>query len=182
MDTHHADDQFKKTLEYLQYELGTIRTGRAQPSLLEELKAEYYGTLTPLKQLGSLSVPEPMLVVLQVWDATAVPAIEKAIQQANLGLNPSTEGLIIRVRFPSLTEERRKEYVKMAHQKAEAARVAIRAIREDTIKAIRDQENAGTMSEDSAAQLKKDLQKKVDKTNDFVRDAVEQKEQEILRI
>ncbi len=182
MGTHHADEQFKKTLEHLHAELGAIRSGRAQPSLLEELKAEYYGTLTPLKQLGSLSVPEPMLVVLQVWDATAVPAIEKAIQQANMGFNPSTEGQLIRVRFPSLTEERRKEYVKLAHQKAEAARVAVRAIREEAIKEIRDQETTGTMSEDAAAQQKKELQKRVDETNDRIRDSVGSKEQEILRV
>lgn len=170
---------FQSTLDHYLHELQQIRTGRASPSILEDLKAEYYGTMTPVKELASISAPEPMMLVLQVWDAQAVQGIEKAIRGSTLGLNPAVEGQLIRVPFPSLTAERRDELAKVAKQKAEGAKISVRSIREEHLKDVRQREQDGTLSEDQAEIERKDLQKAVDAVNALIHAQLEQKQKEI---
>ncbi len=171
-----------KATDFFAHELGTVRTGRASPSLLEEVKAEYYGTMTPLNQLGSITAPESNLLVVQAWDASAIPAVEKAIRQSQLGLNPAVDGQVIRVPIPPLTEERRHELVKIIKQKAEAARVSIRSLREEAMKAIRDEEQEKTVSQDEAELKKKEIQRQINTANDKIQKLYEQKEKELFRI
>ena len=126
-----ADQKMAKSLEVLHHELGNIRTGRATPSLIERVQVDYYGAATPLQQLAQIHAPEPRLLVIQPYDRSSIAAIEKELQKSELGLNPSNDGQVIRIPFPPLTEDRRKELVKLVKHKAEEARVAIRNIRRD---------------------------------------------------
>lgn len=182
MNADRYQAEFQKPLEHFQHELAGLRTGRAAPSLLEDLRAEYYGTPTPLNQLATITAPEPMMLLVQVWDASAVPEIEKAIRASNLGLNPAVDGQVVRVPFPQPTEERRQELVKLAKQKAESARISIRSIREEAMKAIKGQETAGDLSEDGADNARKMLQKAVDTANDEVQSLFEKKQKEIMTL
>jgi ribosome recycling factor len=179
---HSYQQEFQKALDHFQRELAGLRTGRASPSLLEGLRAEYYGTQTPLNQLATITAPEPMLLQLQVWDASAIQEVEKAIRSSHLGLNPVVDSQLIRVPLPKLTEERRQELVKLAKQKAEAARISVRTIREEAMKVIKEQALEGTLSEDSAEQARKVLQKSVDRANTDIQSLLEKKEAEILTI
>lgn len=181
-DLQTYERQFQKTTEFLQHEFSSIRAGRANPALIEHCKAEYYGTPTPLNQLGTILASDPMTLQMQVWDASAVPAVEKAIRQSDLGLNPAVEGQLLRIPIPLPSEERRQELVKLAKQKAESARVSIRTTREEAMKHLRQQEEAKTLSEDQAALLKKELQKLVDAANQQVQRMLTAKEEDILRV
>lgn len=174
-DISHAFDHFRQ-------ELASIRTGRATPSLIEMMKVEYYGSQTALRELGSIQAPEPMMLVMQVWDAAAVGAIEKALRQSTLGINPAVEGQTIRIPFPSLTTERREELVKLVKQKAEEAKIRIRVIREDALKKIRQQEQGGALSEDQAETERKELQKQIDVAVQNIRENDERKQSEIMTI
>lgn len=178
----NAKQQMERAVDFFLRESSTLRTGRATPALIEDLRADYYGTMTPLKQLASINAPEPMLLVLQVWDAAAAQSVERALRSSELGLNPVVEGQTIRLPLPSLTEERRQELVKVLRQKAEAARVRIRSLRDDAMKRVRIAETEKMMSEDSAQAEKKEIQHVVDMVNERVAAFVEQKEQEILHI
>lgn len=171
-----------QAVDAFQRELSVLRTSRATPALVEDLRAEYYGTMTPLKQLASITAPEPMLLVVHVWDAASLQAVERAIRSSDLGLNPAVEGQVIRVPLPPLTEERRQELVKILWQKSEAARVRIRAAREEAMKRVRNAETGKTMSEDAAEGMRKEVQRSVDEANTQVATLTEQKEQEILRL
>src|SRR5215208_2087563 len=124
-----AEHRMKRAVEILQRDYANIRTGRASPALLEKVQVDYYGTLTPINNLATVSVPEPRLIVVQPWDRTTISPIEKAIQKSDLGLNPSSDGTVIRLVLPQLTEERRRELVKTVHKRAEDAKVAIRNCR-----------------------------------------------------
>ncbi len=174
--------KFAKVVEHLEAELAGIRSGRATPALVEHVKVEAYGTLTPLIELASITAPEPRLIVVSPWDKSIVKDAEKALQAANLGVNPSVDGVVIRLNFPSLTEERRKELVKMVQHKLEEARVSVRGVREDILKELKAQKADGSLSEDAFFASQKELQTLVDKQNDTIKQMGEQKEQEIMTI
>lgn len=177
--THDFLEHVTKAIDHLQRELQGIRTGRANPSIVEDLSVLAYGTPTPLQQLAAISAPEPRLIVVQPWDASLVKDIEKALSQSPLGINPVVDGKIIRLPFPAMTEERRHELQKVVNEKGEEGRVRVRGIREDVIKELRKNQKEGTMSEDSLeAELKK-LQADVTATLEHIETIVKQKTEEL---
>ncbi|MFZ6036058.1 MAG: ribosome recycling factor [Patescibacteria group bacterium] len=173
---------FDEAIVHLKDELANVRTGRANPELVEQIKADYYGTPTPLIQLGSISTPDSHSILIQPWDQNALKDIEKAIRASELGFNPVNEGHQIRIPIPALTEERRKELVKLMQEKLEATRVRIRGVREDMWRDIKEQKNSGSITEDDLYLLQKELQKETDNYNAMVKDIGEQKESEIMTI
>ena len=178
----NIEEQFQKVIEFFRKELAGLRTGRAAPALVEHIRVDYYGTLTPLQQLATVTAPEPRQILIEAWDASVVPNIEKAILQSDLGLNPAVDGQRVRIPLPQLTEERRQELVKLAKQKAEAARVSIRAIREERNKELRRAEKDGKQSEDDIAMEQKELQRLVEKQNTTIEEVLKKKEEDIVRI
>jgi len=177
-----AEERMGKAIEALRRELSTIRTGRANPALVEHIRVDYYGTPTPLKQLATVMVPEARLLTIQPWDTGSLGAIEKAIQKSDLGLNPSSDGAVIRLVIPQLTEDRRKELVRVVHKKLEEGRVAIRNIRRDAHEMLRDFRHEKEISEDQEFNAQEDLQKVTDR---FIAEADklgEEKEQELLEV
>jgi ribosome recycling factor len=168
--------------EVLKQELGGLRTGRASANLLEPVRVEAYGTHMPLNQLATVSVPEPRLLSVQVWDRAMVHAVEKAIINSNLGLSPSTEGQVLRLRIPELNQERRKEMVKVAHKYAEAARVAVRHVRRDALDLLKKLEKDGTVSEDDHERMAAEVQKATDGVIAEVDQSLASKEKEIMTI
>lgn len=177
-----AEHRMKKSLELLRNELSGIRAGRASPSLIEHLEVNYYGTPMPLNQLASITAPEPRLLVIQVWDSSAVSAVEKALRQSELGLNPSVDGQTLRVLLPPLTEERRKQLVKLVHQHVEEAKVAIRNIRRDALADIKKLLKEKQIGEDDERRAEQRLQ---DLTNRYIAEADKlgkQKEHDILEV
>jgi ribosome recycling factor len=166
----------------LKTELSGLRTGRASSSLLEPVQVEAYGSHMPLNQVATVSVPEPRLLSVQVWDRSLVHAVEKAIVNSNLGLSPATEGQVIRLRIPELNEERRKELVKVAHKYAEAARVAVRHVRRDGIDTLKKSEKDGDLSEDDEKRMSQEVQKATDQTIADVDQMLAAKEKEILTV
>jgi ribosome recycling factor len=172
----------QKSIQALEEELNTIRTGRASATLFERVKVEYYGNPTPLNQVATISVPEARLVVIQPWDKGIINEIEKAIQKSELSVNPSNDGKVIRINIPPLTEERRKEYVKVAKNMAEQARVALRNIRRDANDELKKAQKAGDISEDEEKRAADEVQKITDESVEKVNEAVEAKEKEILEI
>jgi ribosome recycling factor len=177
-----AKDRMGKAVEALRKELATIRTGRAHPGLIEHLRVDYYGAPTPLNQLATINVPEPRLLTIQPWDHQSLGAIEKAILKSDLGLNPSNDGNIIRLVIPQLTEERRKELVKVVHKKVEEGRVAVRNVRRDRHDELRRLQREKEISEDAQYLAQEELQKL---TDDFIKDIErvgEEKEAELLAV
>jgi ribosome recycling factor len=168
--------------QVLKQELGGLRTGRASSSLLDHVQAEVYGTHMPLNQLATISVPEARLITVQVWDKSQVHAVEKAILTANLGLTPSTEGQVIRLRVPELNEDRRKELVKVAHKYAETARVAVRHVRRDGLDLLKKMEKDGTISEDDHKRMADDVQKATDQIIAEIDQSLATKEKEIMTV
>ena len=166
----------------LKHELGGLRTGRAAASMLEPVQVDAYGTHMPLNQLATVSVPEPRLLSVQVWDKSMVKAVEKAIVDSNLGLSPATEGQVLRLRIPELNEERRKELVKVAHKYAEAARVAVRHVRRDGLDTLKKLEKEHQISEDDQTRQAQDVQKATDQTIAEVDQILAAKEKEILTV
>jgi ribosome recycling factor len=177
-----AHERMEKSVEALHRDLMTIRTGRASPALLERLHVDYYGAQTPLQSLAGISVPEASLLVIAPYDRSSLGAIEKAIQKSDLGLNPSNDGQVIRVAIPQLTEERRKDLVKVIHRKAEEARVAVRNIRRDEVDHLRRVEKEGHVSKDEVATKLIDVQKITDGFIARIDDAIQRKEAEILEV
>lgn len=177
-----AKERMDKSIEALKNDFNTIRTGRASASLFDKLKVEYYGTPTPLNQVATISIPEARLVVIQPWDPSIIGEIEKAIQKSELSLNPSNDGKVIRINIPPLTEERRKEYVKMAKNMAEQARVAVRNIRRDANDGIKKKEKDSDITEDQSKKGLDDVQEKTDKHIEQVDKLLEEKEKEIMEI
>ncbi|ADO45088.1 ribosome recycling factor [Hydrogenobacter thermophilus TK-6] len=173
-----AEEDMKKAVNHFKNEIGGLRTGRASTALVEELKVEYYGSKVPIKQLGSISVPEANQIVLQLWDSNAVPNVEKVIME-ELGLNPQRQGNTLRIILPPLTEERRKELVRLLHKMAEEARVAIRNIRRDAKEMIEELEG---VSEDEIKRALDRLQKLTDRYIDQINHLVETKEKEIMEL
>src|SRR5438094_24756 len=183
--THDSSElrrRMQGAIHVLKQELGGLRTGRASPSLLEPVQVEAYGTHMPLNQLATVSVPEPRLISVQVWDKSMVHAVERAIQASNLGLNPSTEGQVLRLRIPELNEERRKEMVKVAHKYAEAARVAVRHVRRDALDLLKKLEKDGKVSEDDHTRMSGEVQKATDQIIHEVDQTLAGKEKEIMTV
>src|SRR5271168_95776 len=163
-DLNEIKRRMQGALQVLKQELGGLRTGRASASLLEPVQVEAYGTHMPLNQLATVSVPEPRMISVQVWDRSMVHAVERAIMAANLGLTPSTEGQVLRLRIPELNEDRRKELVKIAHKYAESARVAVRHVRRDGLDLLKRLEKDHKISEDDHERQSGEVQKATDAT------------------
>ena len=175
------EDKMNKTLDVLQSEYGTIRAGRANPHVLDRIKVDYYGTPTPLQQVGNISVPEARMIVIQPWEKKMIREIEKAIQMSDIGINPNNDGSSIRLVFPELTEERRKELAKDVKKKGEAAKVAVRNIRRDGNDALKKLKGTD-VSEDEIKDLEEELQKTTDKYVKEVDKAVEVKTKEVMTV
>ncbi len=183
--THDINDlkrRMQGAMGVLKQELSGLRTGRANASLLEPVQVDAYGTHMPLAQLATVSVPEARLLSVQVWDRSMVHAVEKAITAANLGLNPQTEGQVIRLRIPELNEERRKELVKVAHKYAEAARVAVRHVRRDGIDVVKKLEKDHLISKDDHERFSNEIQKATDQSIHDIDQMLANKEKEILTV
>lgn len=175
-----AEHKMDLAVDHVAGEFSTVRTGRANPQLLQRVTAEYYGTPTPLQQLASISVPEPRLLVVQPFDKTSVPAIEKALQQSDLGLNPTSDGNVIRIAFPPLTEERRRDLIKVVKNMAEEGRVALRNVRRH---AKTDMEALqGEISDDDIRRGEEELQKLTDRYVERVDSLLSNKEEELLEV
>ena len=174
--------EMEKAIEHLSFELGKLRTGRATPSLVEDIKVDYYGNKSPLKQIASINVPEPRQITIQPWDRGAIVPIESAIRESDLGLNPVNDGILIRLIIPALTEERRKDLVKVLGAKVEEGRISIRNIREDAWKEIQEMEKEGQISEDEKFRAKDKLQAVVDEYNKKIEEIREKKEKEIMTV
>ncbi len=171
-----------KCISSLEGEYLSMRTGKASTALFDKIKVDYYGSETPLNQVASISSPEARLIVIQPWDKSVLPAIEKAIQKSELGLNPNNDGKLIRVSFPPLTQERRKELAKSAKASAEGARVAIRNVRRDAMEELKKLQKNGDISEDQQKDGENKIQKMTDKAIDQVAKVAEAKEKEIMEI
>ena len=177
---HGTDDKLKKTIEFVMREFSEIRTGRAHPGIVEGLHVDYYGTPTMLKQLASISVPDPHMVVIQPWDPTAIVEIEKAILKSNLGLNPSNDGKLIRLAVPALSKERREEMVKIVHKKAEDGKVSVRTIRHESKAHLEKLEKDKAITEDDKFRGIDEVQKLVDKSIARIDEILKGKEKEVL--
>lgn len=176
------EEKMKKSLEAIKKEFATIRTGRASPAILERITVEAYGTELPLKQVASTSAPEPRLLVIQAFDKSTVPSIEKSILKSDLGLTPAVDGNLIRLPIPPLTEERRRELVKMIKKKIEEGKVAIRNIRRDAIDEIKDQEKNHEIPEDESKRAQEQVQKVTDRYIKELDETAAFKEKEIMEV
>ena len=181
-DINELKRRMQGATQSLKHELGGLRTGRAAASMLEPVQVDAYGTHMPLNQLATISVPEPRLLSVQVWDKSMVKAVEKAIVDSNLGLSPATEGQVLRLRIPELNEERRKELVKVAHKYAEAAKVAVRHVRRDGMDFLKKAEKDGDISEDDQRKRSDQVQKLTDETISTIDHLLSDKEAEIMQV
>jgi ribosome recycling factor len=181
-DLNDVKRRMQGAVQSLKHDLGGLRTGRASSGMLEPVQVEAYGTHMPLNQLATVSVPEPRLLSVQVWDRSMVHAVEKAIVNSNLGLSPSTEGQVIRLRVPELNQERRKEMVKLAHKYAENARVAVRHVRRDALEQLKKLEKDGKISEDDHTRMSGEVQKATDQVVSEVDQTLTVKEKEIMTV
>jgi len=169
-------------VQAFKHDLGGLRTGRASASMLDPIQVDAYGAMMPLNQVATVSVPEPRMLSVQVWDRSMVMAVDKAIRESSLGLNPQTEGQIVRIRIPELNEQRRKELVKVAHKYAEESRVAARHVRRDGLDLLKKLEKDVKMSEDDAARQSDLVQKATDQTIVEIDQALSAKEKEIMQV
>ncbi len=177
-----AKQKMVKAVEAVKHELITIRTGRATPGLIEGVKVDYYGNPTPLKQVANIGAPEPTLLTVQPWEKNMLQVIESAIRNANLGLNPSNDGTLIRVPIPALNEERRKEYVKLTKKYGEQGKVSIRNLRRDANDSLKKIEKDKQISEDEKKRGEDEIQKLTDKYSAEIDSLLEQKEREIMEV
>ena len=177
-----AEHRMQSAVGALDRDLETVRTGRARPSLVEGLKVEYYGSPTPLNQLAAINSPEPRLITIAPWDKTQLGTIEKAIQKSDLGLNPTNDGNIIRLVVPALTEDRRKDLVKVVHKKVEEGRVAVRNVRRDSLDELRKLQHEKTISDDEERRAQERLQKLTDRYVAEIDKHGQTKEQELLEV
>ena len=176
------EEKMTKTYDSMSRDFTSIRAGRANPHVLDKIKVDYYGAPTPLQQVGNISVPEPRMLQIQPWEKSLLKAIEKAILASDLGITPTNDGSVIRLVFPELTEERRKELVKDIKKKGEAAKVAVRNIRRDANETFKKQNKANEISEDDQKDLETKVQKMTDKYIADIDKAVEEKSKEILTV
>lgn len=178
----NAETKMEKTIAALQTDLAAIRAGRANPAILDKVSVEYYGVPTPVQQVGTISVPEARTIIIQPWDATILGDIEKAILKSDVGITPNNDGKTIRLNFPPLTEERRKELVKGISKRGEEAKVAVRNIRRDSIEGFKKQKKDGEITEDDLKNLETQIQKLTDKYVAKVEEIIKDKEKEILEV
>ena len=177
-----AKEKMKKSCEVYERDMMSLRAGRANPQLLDRIMVDYYGTPTPINQIGNISSPEPRLLVIAPWEAKMIPQVEKAIQKSDLGLNPSNDGKLIRLVFPALNEERRKDLTKVASKGAEETKVAIRSIRRDAIEQIKKLKKNSEITEDDQRDAEEDMQKLTDKAVKEVDEIYAKKEKEIMEV
>ncbi|MBN1557132.1 MAG: ribosome recycling factor [Lentisphaerae bacterium] len=177
-----SEDKMEKSLSFLHEQFSGIRTGKASPALVENVKVNYYGAPTRLKEIAQISTPEPRLIVINAYDPTALPEIEKAILAANLGVTPMNDGRLVRVPIPELTEERRTELTKVARRMAEEARVAVRNVRRDANEQAKTLQKNGAVSEDDAENALKEIQKTTDKAIADIDETLKAKEQDIMTV
>ena len=177
-----CQEKMDKTINVLQDDYATIRAGRANPHVLDKIKVDYYGTPTPIQQVGNISVPEARMIMIAPWEKSLLKEIEKAINMSDLGINPTNDGTTVRLIFPELTEDRRKELVKEVKKKGEAAKVAVRNIRRDTVDAIKKMEKASEISEDDLKDGENKVQKLTDKAIDEIDKTIENKSKEIMTV
>lgn len=177
-----TEDKMDKAVKALGKELATVRAGRAHPALLDKIVVDYYGVPTPLNQLSNISAPEPRLLVVQPWDKSAMEAIEKAILKSDLGLTPNSDGNIIRIAIPQLTEERRKDLVKLVKRTAEETRVTVRNIRREANEDIKRKEKSGDISQDDSRHLQDEVQDITDRYIEEVNNILSAKEAEIMEV
>ena len=182
MDYTEMQERMDKTIENLEEKLSEIRAGRANPAILNKVKIDYYGTPTPINQVAGISVPEARMIMIQPWDVSVLKNIEKAIIASEIGINPNNDGKVIRLVFPELTEERRKELVKDIKKMAEEAKVAVRAVRRDGIETAKSEQKEGNMTEDELKQAENDIQKLTDNSVEEIEKIVEAKELDIMSI
>jgi ribosome recycling factor len=182
MIVEECRDKMRKAIVHLKDEFGAVRTGRATPSLVEKMKVDYYGSEVPLQQLAGFSVPEPRVLVISPYDKSSIKAIEKAIQSSDLGINPNNDGTVIRLVFPQLTEDRRKELVKVVKHRAEESRVAVRNVRRQARHDLEALEKDGDISKNDLDRAEKDLEKVTHSTVDEIDQMLEHKEQELLEV
>ncbi len=175
-------EKMDKTLNHLLSEFGAIRAGRANPTVLDRITVDYYGTATPLQQVGTVSTPDPRTITIQPWDGSLLKAIEKAILASDLGITPQNDGRLIRLSFPQPTEERRKELIKQASKKAEEAKVAIRSIRRDAMEDFKAQKKKSEITEDDLKGIEKDIQDLTDAKIKEIDGLLSKKEKEITEI
>ncbi|TSC91919.1 MAG: ribosome recycling factor [Parcubacteria group bacterium Licking1014_17] len=173
-------DEFNKVFDFYKGDISSIRTGRASPALVEDITVEFYGSKMKIKELANISAPEPKTLTIQPWDKNAVEPICGAIKNSNIGLNPAVDGHAIRLNIPPLTEERRKDFIKLLKQKTEEARIKIRRAREDALNKIQRMEKDGEISEDERFDAKEELQKIVDDINKKIEETEKKKEQELM--
>jgi len=178
----NADSKMKKTIEALTKELSSIRTGRASPALVEHIKIDYHGVITPLIQLASISVPEPKTIAIHPWDRTIINTIDKAILKSDLGLNPVNDGTNIRINLPALTEERRKDLIKAVHKRLEESRITIRNLRRESIDELKTAEKNKDISQDQSIRASEQLQKLTDSYIESINRIGKDKESEILEV
>ena len=176
------EEKMNKTIEALKVEFTTIRAGRANAQMLDKIRVDYYGTPTPINQVGAISVPEPRTLMINPWDKSAMPEIEKAIRNSDLGLNPTNDGQVIRISVPALTEERRKELAKQASKVAEEFKVRLRNERRDANDKLKKMEKAGEITEDDLKKAQDEVQKLTDKFVKEVDSLLKAKEQDIMAV
>lgn len=177
-----SEDKMKKSIEILRKDLSTMRAGRANPSILDKLMVDYYGAATPVNQVANISAPEPRVLTIQPWDKSIIPVVEKAILKSDLGLNPSSDGSVIRIIIPQLTQERRIELVKTIKKKAEDTRVSLRNIRRDSNEKLKTLEKGKMITEDENKKGQEEIQKLTDKYIKEVDHVLEAKEKEIMEV
>lgn len=176
------EEKMEKTVSVLKSDFSTIRAGRANPHVLDKIKVDYYGVATPIQQVGNISVPEPRMLLIQPWDKSLIKAIEKAIMTSDLGINPNNDGTVIRLVFPEMTEDRRKELSKDVKKKGDNAKVAVRNIRRDANDALKKMNKAGDITEDELESGENDIQKLTDKYVAMIDKEVEKKSADILTV
>lgn len=182
MDLKQYEDRMKKTVAVLEDDFATIRMGRANPRVLDRITVDYFGTETPLNQVGNISVPEPRMIQIAPWDTSTLKSIEKAISASDLGITPSNDGKVVRLIFPELTEERRKELTKDLKKKGEDSKVAIRNIRREANDALKKSEKKSEITEDDLKRLEKDTQTLTDKFIADIDKKVEEKSKEVMTV
>lgn len=181
-DREKYEARMKKTVSVMESEFSTIRAGRANPAVLDRISVEYYGSPTPLAQVASISSPEPRVLVIQPWDASLVKGIEKAILTSDLGINPANDGRVIRLIFPPLTEERRRELIRQVKKLVEESKVAIRNVRRDAVDDLKKQQKKSLITEDDLAIAEKDVQELTDRYARLIEEAAAKKEKELMEV
>lgn len=182
MDYTNLKERMEKSIGAFKEKLSEIRAGRANPAILNKVKIDYYGTPTPINQVAGVSVPEARLIVIQPWDVSVLKDIEKAILASDIGINPNNDGKVIRLAFPELTEERRKDLVKDIKKMAEEAKVAVRAVRRDGIETAKAEQKEGNMTEDELKQAENDIQKLTDTSVEEIDKILANKEKEVMSV